>query len=92
MSVTYYGPARFFYGAVNKDLPKLPEGFRYEQHPKNWVTATDGHREYYVTKDALIRMRFTTPDDVRRTNGRLKLRDPWVDTTDTIPLECTPAN
>jgi hypothetical protein len=90
MSVQIHGNPKVFFGARNKNLPKLPDRFRYVEHPKNWLTATDGIHEYFVTQDALIRMRYTSADDVRRTNGRLKLGETWMDHGDTIQLGCTP--
>ena len=81
----------YLFGAGHKDLPPLPDGFSYDQHPKNFVTATDGVLEYLVQKGEgyswkLVRRRYATPADVRRSNGKIKPGSTWIDSTDTIQL------
>ncbi len=89
MSVTTIGS--FIFGIVT-DKPQLPTSFTFIESRGDWLVATDGRRQYFVTRKKLIRRRHVRRRDVRRTSGRLKLGGHFADFRHAIPLPCTPAS
>ncbi len=92
MSITIHGTPSFIFGIV-ANKPQLPHGFTFIEGRRDFLLATDGKREYFVTRAKLYRRRHVRRRDVRRTDGRLKLGGFFLDMRRAIQLpKCTPAS